>query len=248
MTGLEPVALSYLLVVTFLAAIVRGYSGFGFSALIVLTATWVLPPQKVVPIILLLEITASFQLLPSIWKHIHWAKLIRLLTASAVSIPVGIYGLAYLDENLMRLLISVLVLFASLLILQGRSYSRYDSPALDFGIGLISGAMTGAAAIGGLAVVVVFLSLQLEAVVIRSTLTALFFVTDIYASLLGLSFGFLDRQLLVIAAFMLLPLILGVLIGSHVFKKSSSTSFRQFTLGLLILLSLAGLLRFFMQL
>ena len=244
LTGLDFATLVYLLIVTLLAAIVRGYSGFGFSALVVLTATWVLPPVKVVPIILLLEIIASLQLLPSIWSHIQWARLIRLLIGSAFSIPFGIYYLVNLDENLTRLTISILVLIASLLLLRGRSFARYDGPSLDLSMGLISGAITGASAVGGLAVVVVFLSVQLEVVAIRSTLVALFFATDVYASLLGMTFGLIDEKLLFTTALMIPPLVLGVVVGNRLFKKTSAVSFRKFTLLLLILLSLAGMIRF----
>lgn len=244
MTGLEPVSLIYLMIVTFLAAIARGYSGFGFSALLVLAASWVLPPARIVPIILLLEIIASLQLLPSIWQHIQWSRLRRLLLGSAVSIPVGIYGLASIDGDLMQLLISLLVFIACLLIWRGYSFSRHDGPALDFGLGLISGAMTGVAAIGGLAVVAVFLSVQLKAVVIRATLVALFFATDIYASLLGVSLGLVDRQLLISTVFMLPPLLLGIMLGSRWFNHSTAQRFRQYTLMILMLLCVASLLRF----
>ncbi len=46
--GLDAPTLAYALLVIFAAAVVRGYSGFGFSALIVTSLTLVLPPAAVV--------------------------------------------------------------------------------------------------------------------------------------------------------------------------------------------------------
>ena len=46
--------------VILLASLVRGFSGFGFSASRVSLLTFILPPKEIVPIILLLEIIASF--------------------------------------------------------------------------------------------------------------------------------------------------------------------------------------------
>ena len=42
------------------ASIVRGFSGFGFSASSVSLLSFILPAKEIVPIILLLEIIASF--------------------------------------------------------------------------------------------------------------------------------------------------------------------------------------------
>ena len=52
------------------ASFVRGFSGFGFSASSVSLLSFILPPKEIVPIILLLEIIASFLMIPNIWKKL----------------------------------------------------------------------------------------------------------------------------------------------------------------------------------
>ena len=61
------------------ASTVRGFSGFGFSASSVSLLSFILPPKEIVPIILLLEIIASFFMIPSIWKKINWKFVFYLL-------------------------------------------------------------------------------------------------------------------------------------------------------------------------
>ena len=50
----------FLASVILLASFVRGFSGFGFSASSVSLLSFIIPPKEIVPIILLLEIVASF--------------------------------------------------------------------------------------------------------------------------------------------------------------------------------------------
>ncbi len=56
---LAPVTLVYSLCVVFAAGIVRGFAGFGFSAITVAGMSLVVSPALVVPAIFMLEILAS---------------------------------------------------------------------------------------------------------------------------------------------------------------------------------------------
>ena len=72
--------LAYSVVCIFLAAIVRGYSGFGFSLLSITALSLALPPAEIVPSIFMLEIAASLHLLPGSgrmftggrWRRSRW--------------------------------------------------------------------------------------------------------------------------------------------------------------------------------
>ena len=75
--------------IIFLAAIVRGYSGFGFSLLAITALSLLLPPAEIVPSIFLLEIAASLHLLPGIWRDIHWRSLFPWSSALASAHPLA---------------------------------------------------------------------------------------------------------------------------------------------------------------
>lgn len=76
------------------AAIVRGYSGFGFSLLAITPLALVLPPAETIPPIFMMEVAASISLLPSIWKDIHWRSLAPLSLGCLLGTPVGVWLLA----------------------------------------------------------------------------------------------------------------------------------------------------------
>ena len=103
--------------------------------------------------------------------------------------------------------------------------------------------MTGAAATGGLAVVVFFLSTSLNPTESRATLVALFLETDIYSAALAGSHGLVTVDTFVRGGLFLIPLFIGISLGSRQFGRSRVRSLRRFTLALPIILSVLGLLR-----
>src|SRR5215510_6849047 len=84
----------YSLVCVFLAAIVRGYSGFGFSLLVITALSLLMAPAAIIPTMFMLEIAASLHLLPGIWKDIHWRSLAPLIIGCAIGTPLGVWLLA----------------------------------------------------------------------------------------------------------------------------------------------------------
>ena len=62
--GLSPAMFLYALVAIGVAAYIRGYSGFGFSAFTVTSLALILPPSEVVPTAYMLEVAASIHMLP----------------------------------------------------------------------------------------------------------------------------------------------------------------------------------------
>ena len=66
--ALGPLIASLLIVAA--AGVVRGFAGFGFSALSVAGLSLMVSPARVVPAIFMLEILASLSLLRSAWRDI----------------------------------------------------------------------------------------------------------------------------------------------------------------------------------
>src|SRR5262249_45538198 len=106
-----PMALA--LAIVFGAGIVRGFAGFGFSALSVAGLALLVSPARVVPAIFVLEVLASIGLLKSAWRDIDWPWLSWLVAGNALCIPLGIALLAWLPEAPLRLLIGALLVLAA---------------------------------------------------------------------------------------------------------------------------------------
>ena len=243
MLGLTPLALAYALTAVALAAVIRGYTGFGFSALVVTSLSLIVSPAEVVPIVYLLEVAASVHMLPLVWRKVDWSTLGWVTLGAAIATPVGIAILSSTPVTPLRLMVGVLVLGATLAVASGWKMRGQIGPAAKVGTGLISGTANGIAAVGGLPVVIFLLSSGASTAATRATLVAFFVIIDLYGAGLAASQGLFPTEVLLRTALFALPLVLGVAIGHRLFTRSPPRSFRRMVLVLLVILSCAVLLR-----
>ena len=198
------------------ASTVRGFSGFGFSASSVSLLSFILPPKEIVPIILLLEITASFFMIPSIWKKINWKFVVYLLVGVSIGTPFGVHLLSILEPRITHLIISIFTEIT----FDTENNSKTNDKTNDF-----------------------FIFIAAEPAVIRASLAALFFFTDLYAFVLAYFNEILSYKVI----YRTLPLILivpfGVSIGTKLFTGSTKENYKKYVLYFLILVSIFGLIR-----
>ena len=140
----------------FLAAIVRGYSGFGFSLLSITALSLILTPAQVIPAIFLLEVAASLHLLPSIWKDVHWGSLTFLMLGALIGTPIGVYALANVPQAQMTLALACFVLLATFLLWRGFSLKTMPSRPATLAVGTATGLANGAFGMGGPPVVLFY--------------------------------------------------------------------------------------------
>jgi hypothetical protein len=226
-----------------IAGFIRGYSGFGFAMVAVTSMSLVIPPARVVPLVLILEVMASISLVPQVWKDIDWYSLRWLLAGSLFATPFGAYLLANIPPEPMRMSISLLVLVAAILLLRGWAWKRMPGKPLILATGIACGILNGAAAIGGPPVILMYLSSPAGVTVSRASIIAYFLGIDTMSLVMASIHGLTTFQTLLLTVVCIIPLLLGIAVGSKMFIKVEKESFRQHVLILLIILSSVGLLR-----
>lgn len=247
-----PMPLGLLLValcVVFAAGIVRGFAGFGFSALCVAGLSLFMPPSQVVPPIFALEVLASLTLLRSAWKDVDWSWLSWLVLGNALCIPLGVALLAFVSETPLRLLIGALLLLAATLLRRGWKLSLQPTRGVRLTTGLVSGFVNGVAAIGGIAVAVLLSSTALAPAAMRATMILLFLFTDLYAlvwaAVLPGEAGneLLGAHTLQLALWLTPAMLAGIWVGQRAFAGVSPEAFRRHVLSLLMLIAGLSVLR-----
>ncbi len=240
---IDPLSAAYGIVCVLLAAIVRGYSGFGFSMLAVISLSLLLPPAEIVPTILMLEVAASIHLLPKIWKEVHWRSVGWLLAGCIVATPLGTWLLASMPAAPMQLALSICVLAAAALLARGFSLKAAPGSAATFGTGMVSGVLNGSFGIGGPPVILFYFSTPAAMEVSRASVIAYFLGTDVAGlGFLGLE-GLVTWDSLVRFGLFLPALLVGVAIGHRGFKGADQAAFRCWVLRLLMALSLLSAAR-----
>ena len=227
------------------AAIVRGFSGFGFSAFCVVGLSFFFAPAVATPLVLLLEIAASCALLPGARREIDRRFLLAASIGIAVGSPFGIWILAHAPPAAMRAGVCALVVVLSLTILrppQKIAVALAATPPLI--VGLLAGVANGAAALAGLVAVVFLLSSRRDAAQIRATLIALFLFSDVWATVWNGGFGLLQKAHIPLFVVCAPVLFVGVFVGARLFRRAGGEkSYRVFALSILLAAAVVGLAR-----
>ncbi|SIO15921.1 sulfite exporter TauE/SafE family protein [Halodesulfovibrio marinisediminis] len=234
---------SYAFGVLLLASVVRGLTGFGFSAIIVTGLSLVVAPAQTVMLALFLEVVASVRMLPSAWKSVDCKLLTVLCVGTAIGTPLGVRSLLLLSPDIIRLAISCIVLFFAVLIWRGVKYRGTRTVRIDGVVGVISGVCNGAAALGGLPVVTYMLSTETAVVATRATLIAAFFCTDVYTLVVAGGHGIISSQTLINVAYSVPVLLIGVAVGERLFSVASPAAFKKIAVLLLMGLSIVGIIK-----
>jgi len=240
---LSLIEIYFIVFTVFVASIIRGFNGFGFSATCISGFSFILPAIEIVPIILILEVFISIFMIPYIWNKIDWSFVFKLLIGIAIGSPVGLYLLKYLSPETTHLYVCVIIIFFSLLLMKGYSNKNINNDQSKIFTGIISGTLNGLTTLGGMPVALFLLVTNIQPAVIRGSLAALFFLTDVYAFILSFFGGIIDM----ITIYRSLPLImilpLGVFIGNKFFIKSKEQLYRKVVFYFLIIISIIGILR-----
>ncbi|MDA9585371.1 sulfite exporter TauE/SafE family protein [Candidatus Pelagibacter sp.] len=240
---LSLIEIYYVIFIVFIASIIRGFNGFGFSAICISGFSFILPAIEIVPIILALEVVISIFMVPYIWNKIDWRFVFKILLGIIIGSPIGLYLLKYLNPQTTHLSVCLLVIFFSILLMKGFSNQKINNNYGKFFTGIISGALNGLTTLGGMPVALFLLITSIQPAVIRGSLAALFFLTDIYAFVLSFFSGIVDMTTIyrVIPLIIILPL--GVFIGDKFFVKSKEETYRKVVFYFLIIISIIGVLR-----
>ena len=237
--GFEAPALAGIALVTLLAFVVRGLSGFGSSMIGIGALSLLLPPAQVVPAFLAIELLTTVNLLPGIWRQIDWRSLRWVMAGCALATPAGLLLLAGLDPNPMRLLVSACLLLIALGMLSGlaqRLAPRQTPGALGaLLVGAASGLLNGAAGIGGPPAIVFYFA-STGTAVSRATLIAFFLFTDVYALAWAGGTGLLSDVAWPLIGVALPFSLLGIWLGQRGFQRLDDARLRR-----LIWCLLAGL-------
>ncbi len=219
------------------AAVVRGYSGFGFSLLSITALSLILPPVTVVPSIFLLEVAASIRLLPEVWGQVHWRSIRVLLVGCLVATPLGVWALANAPVTPMKLALAAFVLLSAILLTRGVALRSMPGTAGTFGTGVATGLLNGGFGMGGPPLVIFYLSTPAGVAAGRASIIAFIIATD----LMGLGFqareGLITSDTFRLSASFLPSLLVGVWLGSRAFRRADPARFRLWTLRLLMLLA-----------
>lgn len=240
---LTPAEIATVGVVVFLAAIVRGFSGFALSALVMASLAVMIPPVELIALCWFLEMAASVLMVRGGAGEADKKVVFGLVSGSIVGTPIGLTLTTTVPVSTSKMIaLAVICVLAILLLSKMRWRFLATRPGLYLS-GLTAGIMTGLASVGGLVVTLYVLSQDMPARVIRASLVIFLFVSSSASFFYLIFYGLMTNTILARAVFTVPLVFAGVFIGKTIFRPSMERHYKRFCLMLLIALAGFGLLQ-----
>lgn len=226
-----------------LAGIVRGFSGFALSALIMAMGVLILPPIELIPICLVLEFVASILMAGGGWREADRGVVAGLVIGSTVGVPFGVMTMKALDVETSKLVVlALIILLAAVQLAKVRFAFLATKPGLYIS-GFTAGVVTGLAQVGGMVVALYVLSQDAPAAKMRAALVLFLFVSGFTTAITYAVTGVLTGDAMARSAALAVFAAGGVAVGQRFFTERLAPYYRPFCLTLLMSLAGLGLVR-----
>jgi len=219
---------------TAVAGLMRGYAGFGTAVLLSPIYSTLFGTREGVPIMLLMELVVSMQLLPKAMGEADRRVILPLGGAAAFFTPIGAWVLFVADAEALRRFIGGFVLVFGLLLMSGWRYHGSRPLPLNLAIGTASGLLKGATGMSGPPVILYLLAGPEEARRHRANLILFFACLSVISVIPPLLGGLIDVTVLVRTAILLPVLMLCVPVGARLFHVIPPRWYRIFALVFLV--------------
>jgi uncharacterized membrane protein YfcA len=226
-----------------IAGVVRGFSGFALSALVMASAALIIPPIQLIPICWWLEMTASLFMFRSVWQEANRKIAVGLAIGSTLGMPFGLALTMAIAPELSKLLaLGVIIALAALQLARVRIPFSVRNWGL-YGSGWVAGVVSGVAGVGGMVVALFILSQKAQPRQMRASLVLFLFLSSVTTIISLWYFGVMDQIAIKRGLVMALPAGLGVVLGKLLFMPKWEYLYKPFCLTLLIVLAITGIIR-----
>lgn len=221
--------------------IIRGITGFGGSLVMTPALSMMFEPKLVIPTVMLLEAFAAAPTLGEAVRKARFEVIGPICLAAFITLPLGGHVLANTEPQVLRRWIAGIVILFSFMLLKNVRYAGPRRLSTSVVLGAISGVLLGGTGIGGPPIILYLLSGPDSIEETRANLMLTVTAISIAALVMLWSRGLLRFGGPVSAVILGPCFYVGIILGSRFFRGFSERRFRQFTLLLLIGVSVAVL-------
>ena len=241
LTNLTPTQFGICVTVVFFAGMVRGFSGFALSALLMAGLAVMIPPVELLPICWLMEFVASLAMVRGGVREADFKIVSGLTIGGMIGSPIALYFTNTMPADMSRLIaLGIILVLASLQLARVRARFLATNPGL-YGSGFLAGTATGFAGVGGMVVALYVLAREAPARIMRGSLVMYLFISNVITSVYYLAYGMMTAEAMTRGALLVVPCLLGVWAGQALFRPSLEKYYRPFCLILLVGLAVFGI-------
>ncbi len=223
------------------AALVRGFSGFGAALIFVPVASAAYGPTVAAPTLLLVDFVLTFPFFLAGLSRCRWPTVLPTAIAAMIVSPLGAWALAVGDGTALRWAISAAILALVALIASGWRYRAEPTVPVSAGIGAIAGFLSGFAQIGGPPVIALWVSGPLPASIVRANMFVFFALITVASFTAYWVNGFFTMQVLQLVVAVAPAYGLALYAGSHIFGRTAGAGYRPLAYATIALAAITSL-------
>ena len=224
--------------IVFAAAVLRGFTGFGFALAAVPLLGLAMEPASAVPLSLAVVAIGGSIGLPPALRNCEWRSLRGLAIGAMIGSPVGALTLSVISADAARLTIAAFTIAAVIGLARSGAPGAGRSALRDLVYGGFAGFFNGLAGMPGPPVVAYYMGTPLNRDVIRASLLVFFQFTAWIGVASLLAFGLMRTDLLPAIALGVPVFWIGNRIGLSLFSRGTDTGYRRIALACLVAMAL----------
>jgi len=223
-------------IIVFLGIVTQSTIGFGVGLVCMPLLIRVLDPVSAAAFVALF--TLPLQIL-IVWRYHHALNILpfwRVLVGSVIGIPIGIYLISELNQQIILTILGIFLITFSLYSLFNLRLPRIQRPAWGFGFGFASGILGGAYNTGGPPLVIYGTAQRWESEQFKANMQVLFMVSNTLVILVHLSAGHVNALVLQNLLVALPVVVAGTTVGFWLSQRVNEVVFRKAVLIALLLI------------
>jgi uncharacterized membrane protein YfcA len=232
----------YGIFVCFFAGLITGITAFGFALVAVPLLILFFDPKVAIPIVTINSTLTGMYLFFELRKMMQLKKIIPLIIGGIIGLPFGVYILAVLDKDNLKISVGALITVFAVLLALGIKRKIKSEKYASVLVGMISGLLKGSTSLSGPPLVLFFIIQDQEKEVFRANLTGYFLIMGTLA-VIALAIGKLvSLNVLEYSAWFVVPTIFGTWLGSKICPRVNPIPFRNLSLTVVIIAGILSIL------
>jgi len=214
----------------------RGITGFGSGLISIPLLALFLPLTFIVPLISILDISASIIHVINTRQHIDWKVIFRALPYSVFGVMAGLYIIHSTDTQILVRAMGFFIIIFAIYSLISPTLKKNNSFIWPVGAGFFGGLIGSMFGTGGPFYVIYFQLQQLNKTVFRSTCAAVFLLDGLIRAAGFTISGFYTSTVLLYIVYALPIMFSAMYIGEHLHNNISKQAFQR-AIGVFLILS-----------
>jgi uncharacterized protein len=236
----DPFAIGMLSLAALVAGFVRGFTGFGGPAVLILVLVPFYAPLSVIAKVAVIDVIANFTLVPSTISEIDKRVVTTITISSLVGLPFGLYLIFAVDPALMKKVIAVIAGACTVVMLTGWRFKQMPSMVIYAVVGFAAGVCLGATMIA-FVMMMFLLATPATAAVSRANVILWGAVMNVALVLMFGLTGALGLVEFGISMAIGLVYLVSARFGAALFRRTKERDFRRIVLWMMLALASAGL-------